>query len=53
MGAHYLNDSSVEFELVIADETFDNDDNEYGKVVFHNYINMENSTDIEDAKDEV
>ena len=35
----------MEFEIFIDDPTYDNDDNPYGKIKLHNYINMNNSTD--------
>jgi len=35
------------FQVYVDNEEFDNDDNEYGKFKFHNYINMDNSTDLD------
>jgi len=30
----------MEFKIYVNDPEFDNDDNEYGKIKLHNYINM-------------
>lgn len=35
----------IDFELYVNDINFDNDDNPYGKLVFHQYSNMQNVTD--------
>ena len=45
-----LNDSGnlkFDFKLMVNDEKFDNDDNPYGKFIFHLYTNMDNLTDTE------
>ena len=44
-GAHMLSDDSIYFNIYVNDENFDNDDNPYGKLVYHNYINMEGPQD--------
>ena len=36
-----------DFKLMVNDQDFDNDDNPYGKFIFHMYTNMDNLTDIE------
>lgn len=49
-----INDSSIfsnlDFELFVNDPKFDNDDNPYGKWVFHFYTNMENLNDTDKNK---
>ena len=40
-----LDDMSLDFEIYVNDATFDNDDNPYGKIMFHNYINMDGPLD--------
>ena len=43
-----LNESGhavLDFTISIQDENFDNDDNPYGKFVYHMYTNMDNITD--------
>jgi len=42
----------VNFEIFVDDPAFDNDDNEYGKIKLHNYINMRNSKDYESINEE-
>lgn len=40
-----LNDSGeikFDFKLMVNDEGFDNDDNPFGKFIFHMYTNMDN-----------
>ena len=31
----------MEFVIYVNDPNFDNDDNEYGQIKLHNYINMQ------------
>ena len=38
-------DIKLDFVLMVNDETFDNDDNPYGKIRYHMFTNMENLTD--------
>ena len=40
-----LDDMSLDFEIYVNDADFDNDDNPYGKIMFHNYINMDGPLD--------
>lgn len=35
----------LSFEIYVNDVTYDNDDNPYGKLVFHQYSNMESVND--------
>ena len=35
----------LSFEVYMNDETYDNDDNPYGKLIFHQYSNMQNVND--------
>ena len=47
-----LDDMSLDFEIYVNDATFDNDDNPYGKIMFHNYINMDGPLDKGNAEKE-
>ena len=38
---------SLNFEVFINDENFDNFDNSYAKIMLHKYTNMKNARDIE------
>ena len=40
-----LDDMSVNFQIFINDVNYDNDDNPYGKIIYHNYINMDGPDD--------
>jgi len=41
IGSFQLNSNySLDFEIYINDPLFDNNDNEYGQIKLHNYINM-------------
>ena len=44
-GAHMLSDMSVNFQVFVNDINYDNEDNPYGKIVYHNYINMDGPLD--------
>ena len=46
LGAHFLNDTSVDFQVFINDVNYDNDDNPYGKIIYHNFINMDGPDDV-------
>ena len=37
----------LSFEVYVNDPTFDNDDNPYGKLIFHQFSNMQNMNDTE------
>ena len=37
----------MQFNIMIADKDYDNDDNPYVKIVLHKYINMEDINDIQ------
>jgi len=39
------NESRFSFTVYVNNETYDNDDNPYGKFVAHQYTNMENMND--------
>ena len=39
------NDLKLDFKLMLNNENFDNDDNPYGKFVFHMYTNMKDFND--------
>lgn len=42
MGAFNLNDSGAfTFEAYVNNPEYDNDDNEYGKIMLHRYTNMD------------
>ena len=36
-----------DFKLMVNDENYDNDDNPFGRFIFHMYTNMDNLTDTE------
>ena len=38
-------ETKLDFVLMVNDEDFDNDDNPYGKFIYHMYSNMDNITD--------
>jgi len=42
----------INFEIFVDDPTYDNDDNEYGIIKLHNYINMRHSNDYESSNEE-
>ena len=43
--SHNGKESRMTFEIFLEDVDYDNDDNPYGRLVFHQYSNMENVTD--------
>ena len=46
--ATYLNetgDPKFNFKVYVNNASYDNDDNPYGKIIYHNYINMDNVDD--------
>ena len=41
VGSYPLNSNySMDLQIYVSDAGFDNDDNEYGKITLHNYVNM-------------
>ena len=44
---HDGQEARMSFEIFINDATYDNDDNPYGKLIFHQFTNMENVTDTD------
>ena len=36
----------LDFKFHIMDKNFDNDDNAYGKIVFHSFTNMDDLNDV-------
>lgn len=42
---HNGTDPRMSFEMYVNDATYDNDDNPYGKLIFHQFSNMENVND--------
>jgi hypothetical protein len=38
-------EKKIDFIVYVKNNTFDNDDNPYGKFIFHQYTNMENQND--------
>ena len=52
----YLNQSGhnqLGIVLMINNPTFDNDDNPYGKFIYHMYSNMKNLTDTSTRKEDI
>ena len=47
-----MNNYSLEFSIYINDVEYDNDDNEYGEIKLHNYINMKHPLDFVNHHDE-
>ena len=43
--SHNGKDPRMTFEMFLEDADYDNDDNPYGRLVFHQYSNMQNVTD--------
>ena len=46
IGIYNLTEKDMQFNIMIADMDYDNDDNPYVKIVLHKYINMVDMEDI-------